>query len=298
MLLVTGSEGLIGRHLCKSFESAGVAYRRFDLARSEQEDVTKIESVENAMDGVSGIVHLAAVSRVVWGQQDPARCISTNVVALKHLLEIAGAQKSKPWIIFGSSREVYGQAERFPVNEDCPFRPMNVYADTKVAGERLIGRARDTGLVANICRFSGVFGCVDDHPDRVVPAFAATAARGGELRIDGSSHVFDFTHIGDTVRGLHKLVEATASGERLPPIHFVSGEGTTLGGLAELAAAHARKPVTFTEAPPRSFDISGFIGCPERAAHLLGWRVATRLSDTFPALITAMARKWDAIALD
>lgn len=286
--MVTGSEGLIGRHLRAHLQLSGFSSRGFDLKRSKSEDIRETGALSRALCDVTGVIHLAAVSRVVWGQRDPETCVATNVVALRGLLEACLRAAPRPWVIFASSREVYGQASRLPVREDDARRPMNTYARTKYEGELLVEEARAAGLVANICRFSNVFGCIHDHPDRVAPAFARTAALGGTLRVDGSQHVFDFTHVSDVVAGVGNLAAASDAGERLPPIHLTSGRGTTLGELAALAASRAHEPVTIEEAPPRNFDVSAFIGDPSRAEKLLNWKVRTRLEDTFAALIGDM----------
>ncbi|RVH76927.1 NAD-dependent epimerase/dehydratase family protein [Sinorhizobium meliloti] len=62
---------------------------------------------------------------------------------------------------------------------------MNTYAHSKVAGERIILKARESGLISNICRFSNVYGAADDHVDRAVNAFAKAAAFGGTIRLEG-----------------------------------------------------------------------------------------------------------------
>ena len=96
--------------------------------------------------------------------------------------------------------------------------------------------ARETGLNASILRFSNVYGDAKDHPDRVIPAFAGAAARGGEIRVEGSHLAFDFTHVEDVATGIEAMVQLLAAGDRAPlPIHFVSGVSTTLGQLASMA---------------------------------------------------------------
>ena len=56
-------------------------------------------------------------------------------------------------------------------------------------------------------RLSNVYGSVDDHEDRVVPAFARAAAFGDELRVQGEENTFDFTYIDDVARGIVLLAE-------------------------------------------------------------------------------------------
>ena len=77
--------------------------------------------------------------------RDPANCAATNVTALRGLLDIAIRAARRPWVVFVSSREVYGNAAGLPVEEEAPLRPMNVYARTKCDGELLARQARDAG---------------------------------------------------------------------------------------------------------------------------------------------------------
>jgi UDP-glucose 4-epimerase len=288
MILVTGANGLIGRHICALLRNARVDYRPFDLKLSPTEDIRNRPAIAEALKGVRGVVHLAAVSRVVWGERNPILCAATNVDALANILRMC-VGGSRPWFIFASSREVYGEPDRVPVFEDDPLQPLNHYARSKFKGELLVQDALDAGLHANICRFSNVFGCPLDHPDRVAMAFAAAAAHGGRISVEGPSNTFDFTSVHEVVDGLWRLIEVTAAGERLPPIHFVSGRGTTLGELAQVAAETARADVVVEEVEARSFDVTRFIGNPERARSLLGWSAATDVRTEFAKLVDAIA---------
>ena len=284
-ILVTGSEGLVGRKVCSLLADGGIEARHFDIARSKDEDIRNQDALTEATRGVEGVVHLAAVSRVVWGERDPGLCQATNVEGLHSLLGCCLGKPSRPWVIFVSSREVYGNPDQLPIGEDAPLRPLNVYARSKEAGERLTWEARDVGIRTNICRLSNVYGSVLDHPDRVIPAFAATAARGGRMRVEGSDNLFDFTSIVDIGKAMTALIDATMQGEKLPPIHFTTGVGTSLGQLAELARQHARAPVEIVEAPKRDYDAVRFVGNPDRAQRLLGWRAEIALESGVVDLI-------------
>jgi len=132
-----------------------------------------------------------------------------------------------------------------------------------------------------------VYGSPHDHCDRVVPGFVRAATQGAPLRVDGAEHMFDFTHIDDVARGLMALVNRLdRDAEPSPPIHFVSGIGTTLGELAELVIALAGASSQITEAPPRDYDVARFRGDPARAAALLGWRTRTTLRQGLSQLIS------------
>lgn len=289
-ILVTGSSGLVGGALVDALESRGVDVVRFDL-RSEgkgQGDVRRRLCLMDAMAGVTGIVHLAAVSRVIWGERDPEGCWATNVGGTRNVLDLAAEATTRPWVIFASSREVYGQPDVLPASEEAPLRPVNVYGRSKVEGERLILAARRAGVRACTIRLSNVFGSVDDHADRVVPAFVCAALAGSELRIEGGEHTFDFTHVEDVARGILSLIELLDSDASAPPpIHFVSGHPTTLGELAALAIRLAGSEATVRHASPRTFDVARFWGIAERARQLLHWQPRIALRDGIERLIQA-----------
>jgi nucleoside-diphosphate-sugar epimerase len=295
-ILVTGSSGLVGGALVPTLTARGVEVEHLDIRAdgAAHGDVRDRERVRNAIADVDGIVHLAAVSRVIWGEREPELCRATNVGGLRNVLELAATSPRHPWVIFASSREVYGQCEHLPATEDSPVRPVNVYGHTKVAGEQLVTAAQRDGVRACTIRLSNVFGSTADHADRVVPAFARAAALGHELRVDGAEHTFDFTHVDDVTLGIMDLIELLAAGNDVPPpIHFVSGSPTTLGELAAAAIRIAGSGSRIRLAPPRDFDVARFVGDPARAAALLGWRPHIALEAGLTRLVHAFRRVHD-----
>lgn len=286
-ILITGSEGLIGCALRASLEACGREVVGLDLrgAGSEEGDMRDPLRVRDAINGCRGVVHLAAVSRVVWGERDPERCWSINAGGLRNVLEAADAQTPRPWLLFASSREVYGQPHRLPATEDTPLRPVNVYGRSKVEGERLVDQARDRGLRAATVRLSNVYGSARDHADRVIPAFAWATISGNAIRMEGAECTFDFTHIDDTARGMVAVIDLLEIGETPPPIHLLTGTPTTLRDLAALAIDIAGGASPVVEAPPRSFDVSRFHGDPSRARELLGWEPRVVLREGLERLV-------------
>jgi nucleoside-diphosphate-sugar epimerase len=281
-ILITGSAGLVGTALRAGLAARGletVGLDRRASAPGERADVRQAAAVRRALRGCSGVVHLAAVSRVVWGERDPVLCRSTNVGGTRTLLEAAAAAPERPWVLFASSREVYGQARRLPAGESTTLAPLNAYARTKVAGERLVLEARRAGLRTAVVRLSSIYGGTPDHADRVVPAFTAAAVRGLPLRVEGADHSFDFTHVDDVVRGLLTCIDLLRepASSPLPAVHLVSGLPTTLGELAALVVTLAGTRAPIVPAPARAYDVRRFWGDPERARVLLGWEARVPL---------------------
>lgn len=290
-VLITGSEGLIGRELQRQLKAANIAYLLFDKCINPTQlgygDILNKAHLQQVVEECSGIIHLAAVSRVVWGEQDPQGCWKTNVTGTQNILELAASCCHKPWVIYASSREVYGQPAELPAIEDTPLKAMNHYAKSKVAAENLVNSYKNNGINTTILRFSNVYGDIYDHADRVIPAFSRAATLGGVIHIEGKDNLFDFTHVIDVVQGILATIKKIAAGISLPPIHFTSGKATSLLELATLANRLGGGLAEIQYKPPRSFDVAQFYGLANRARQLLNWQHSTPLVDGLGQLITA-----------
>ena len=228
------------------------------------------------------------MSRVVWAQNEPDLCRSTNEQGTLNVFRLA-AQYSVPWVLFASSREVYGQ-QSVPVSETAALKPMNVYARSKVRGEEIALSHRACGVRSAVIRFSNVYGSVEDHADRVVPAFCRAAAQNTPMYLEGPDNIFDFTHVNDVVEGTYRLIQLLMDGvRRLSPVHLVSGIGTSLSDLAELACKGCTHLPKRTVRNPRNFDVSTFVGDPHFAKELLGWEARTSLEKGVQAFVQQFA---------
>ena len=289
-VLITGSAGLIGSALSTSLRELGVAVIGIDIGlephHEDYGDILDYNRVAEAASQVNGIIHLAAVSRVIFGEKNPKLCWKTNVDGTKQILEAALESPTKPWVLYASSREVYGQQEHLPVKETAPLIPINIYGESKIAAEEAVENAVKRGLKGSIIRFSNVFGSVNDHHDRVIPAFCAAAANGWDIRVDGRDNLFDFTFIDDVVQGILSCIYALQEHSHpLPPIHLTAGHGVTLGEVASYAQKASNYKLQIVEAPSRSFDVSRFSGDISRAKDLLRWEACVHVREGINRLI-------------
>jgi nucleoside-diphosphate-sugar epimerase len=290
-ILVTGNLGLVGRHLTPLLENKGYVVQGFDIANNTG-NICDYDQLEKEMADCAGVVHLAAISRVIWGEQNPELCWNTNALASEELLKIALSRPEKPWVLVASSREVYGESAVLPVLDSAPVNPVNIYGQAKAYMEKRALEARDYGLNTAVIRLANVYGCTMDHRDRVLPAFCFNAVQNSDLRVDGREHLFDFTHVSDTVKGLCLVVEQLENNERnFPPIHLLPGIGTTLGEAAEMAVKVAGSNSRIIDAPSRSYDVSRFIGDPTQAKELLGWQASIAPEQGIQLLVKAFQKQ-------
>lgn len=165
-ILVTGSAGLIGSALTQKLRNTGYEVIDCDI-RSKNNPLSFFsEGIQPILKECKGIIHLAAISRVIHGEQYPQLCEEVNVSGSKKFLEFYENLPHKPWLIYGSSREVYGNQDNLPVVEDAALNPVNTYAKGKVEIEHRIKKLEKQGFNTVILRFSNVFGGLLDHYDR------------------------------------------------------------------------------------------------------------------------------------
>lgn len=289
-ILVTGSAGLVGRELVNSLKEAGHSIVEFDLSDGGS-DIRKRDMVQRKMQSCGGVIHLAAVSRVAWGEEFPDTCYGINVLGTANLLDAALQKKEKPWFLFASSREVYGNPDVFPVAEDSPRRPENKYGISKLTGEQLVDTAAGYGLRTAVVRLSNVYGGDFDHPDRAAPSLLWRAMNNQELRITGQDTFFDFVHVRDCAAGLCRVVARLQDDAKsIPTLHFVSGQKTTLLDLARSAIKVTGSSSEIAVLPTRTFDVQGFFGDPTLAKNELDWTTNIDLEQGLKLLMPLMRK--------
>ena len=286
-IAVTGSSGLIGRELVRQLKDHDLVEIDIEID-SKAHDIANIDVVRALTKDCTGIIHLAAVSRVAEAQEHPLRTWASNVTGTHNIFDAALSRSEKPWVIHASSREVYGNQPRQAIPETTPMTPLNIYGRSKSAGEAMAYAAQDAGANIAILRFANVYGDIYDYSDRVIPAFSRAAVNGTALRVDDAQTCMDFTHVVDVSQGVASVVELLLKGEKnLPPIHFATGTGTTLGELARMAVAASGNTCELNEVEKRDASVSCFIGDPERAKSILGWTHKTPLQSGFTEMVEA-----------
>jgi len=296
-ILITGGAGFIGSNLAKKLiENKDIEIHILDI-KENPINLKNIRGVINYIQGdvknrkllydilttseFDGIIHLSAVSRVIWGEQNPKLCVSTNVDGTKILMETISKLDKKPWVIFGSSREVYGEPKLLPVKENAKKEPINIYGKTKLEGENLINYySKIYGIKSLILRFSNVYGNEMDILDRVIPRFVLRALRGEVLEIHGGSQIFDFTYIDDTVNAIKLAIDYLEenSNPLCEDIHILPGMPVKIVDLPDLISQHVKQDVKIKFMKPRNYDVDRFYGDPTKAEELIGFTAKVNIN--------------------
>jgi len=175
-ILLTGVTGLVGARLLRRLVEAGLNCRV--LVRRPQDapagvpaivgDLFDPAALAEAVQGVSAIIHLAAVFRT----PDTELIWKSNLEGTRHLLAAVQAHAPMARFILASTSNVYSQAQAHPGRETDAVAPPQAYPASKVAAEQEL---RASGLTWVVLRFPFVYGDGDGHLEAL-----PTHARAGK----------------------------------------------------------------------------------------------------------------------
>lgn len=250
-------------------------------------DIRDEEALNSALTSdVVGIIHLAAVSRVGWCLENEPDCDDVNVRGTELVIEAVEKRGMDAWLVQASSREVYGNAESFPVPEDAPNTPANAYGRTKSDAEAVIRRH---GLPAILLRLSNVYGGLADHRERLIPAIVSNALSHRIIQMVGGNQDLDMVHIDDVV---HAFTLAVGKLERdevrsLEAYNIGTGRSASAMDIIQkvLALTNSSSPLQIIPGDNRFPD--HYIGTTVKAADMLGFRARVGVDEGLIRLIAA-----------
>ena len=283
--LVTGGAGFIGSHLCDALLARGDSVCVLDdLSTGSranlppgtpliEADIADPGAVRDAIAGIDGIFHLAAIASVQRGVADWVGTHRTNLTGTITLLDAIRRTGMPIPMVYASSAAVYGDCPTVPISEDTACRPLSAYGADKYACEL---HARVAGHVHNIptvgLRFFNVYGPRQDPASPysgVISIFCRHAAQGTPIDIFGDgAHTRDFIFVADIVAAL--LAAMRRPSPDAPVFNVCTGAPTTVLDLARTIAGLAGKTPNIRHRPPRPGDIRHSVGRPDRARAALG----------------------------
>jgi UDP-glucose 4-epimerase len=163
-ILVTGGTGLVGSRLLKRFAEAGIDCRA--LVRPGKElpegvaavegDILNLGSLAPAVEGVSAIVHLAALFRT----RDEAEIWKVNLEGTRNLIAAVKERAPGARFMMASTSNVYNPDISHPGREDDVVTPALAYPASKIEAENEL---RNSGLNWSVLRLPFVYGDKDGH---------------------------------------------------------------------------------------------------------------------------------------
>lgn len=231
-ILITGSSGFIGFHLCLNLLSNkyliyGIDNLLYDsnlnlkkkrteiLKKNKYFKFYKIDLANKKkinelikQNKIKYVIHLAAIAGVRGSFKNPQNYFNSNVDGFFNILEICKINKIDHFI-FASTSSVYGDTKTFPSNEnDNTDKPISFYAATKKSNEIMAySYSAMYKLPCTTVRFFTVYGPYG-RSDMALYKFTKNIDNSKNINVfNYGKHNRDFTYIDDIINGLISLID-------------------------------------------------------------------------------------------
>jgi len=315
MILVTGGAGYIGAHVVKLLSRSGFETVVYDnLSRGHREMVSAGEFVRGELSDknqllevmrdrkIDSVIHFAASSLVGESEEDPHRYYQNNIMnginLLGAMLE-AGVGK----IVFSSSAAVYGDPVEVPIREDHPTRPTNVYGDTKLIIEGILGKySAAYGMDSVSLRYFNAAGADpdaeigEDHTPEthLIPIVLDCAlGRRKEVTIFGTNYatpdgtcIRDYIHVNDLADAHIRALAHIDRNKGVFSYNLGNGKGFSVRKVIESTERVTGTKIMVREGAKRKGDPAQLVASSEKIMKDLGWKPA------FPELDTIIETAW------
>ncbi len=292
-VLVTGADGFIGSHLTETLLEAGYDVKAFAYYNSfnswgwldtlPKEKLNQIEvftgdirdpnGVREAMKGVDGVFHLAALIAIPFSYHSPDSYVDTNIKGTLNVLQAARDLNTER-VLVTSTSEVYGTAQYVPIDELHPYQGQSPYSATKIGADRLAESFyRSFDLPVSIVRPFNTFG-PRQSARAVIPTIISQLLAGKEeIKLGALSPTRDFNYVKDTAAGFLAIARSDKTiGEE---INIATQQEISIGQLAEeiIAQINPKAKIICDEQRlrPEKSEVNRLLGSNEKIKRLTDW---------------------------
>lgn len=310
-VLVTGAGGFIGSHLVESLASEGAEVRALvrytshgghgfldgsEAARSVDivlGDIRDAARVRAAVRGCDVVFHLAALIGIPYSYEAPESYVRTNVDGTLHVLD--AAREARARVVHTSTSEVYGTAQRIPMDESHPVNAQSPYAATKVGADMLaLSFARSFGSAVAVLRPFNTYG-PRQSARAIVPTIVSQLIAGDEVRVGALHPERDLTFVTDTVAAFLAVAAHDACVGRV--VNAGSGSSISVADLIErVARIVGRTPRIIREERrmrTRASEVDRLQSDATLLGELTGWRPKIGLDEGLRATVDWVAAHLD-----
>jgi len=252
-VLITGSNGFIGKHLSKALEAQDIEVVKFNLENNQ--DVSRASDFAK-LPQVDTVFHLAAVSGYKTSNENTSLAYKINVLGTVNVLEYCKRVKAK--LIFPSTY-VYDQSYEDYKKETDSANPTTHYSFTKWLGEELCRfYSRVFKVDSLILRTSNVYGVRQDEI-YIVPIIVKHLLTGKQLILTKPDIERTYIYVEDLIEAYIKSAQAkTKPGEVFNVAYSQSTSLEKLVKLAEKVSGNKAKVSYSGQSRPHDIDKNRF----------------------------------------
>jgi len=273
-ILVSGSEGFIGRALIDSLEKHKQYYVGVSRKKSSKQilknDIRKIRTIPK---GISCIVHLAAMTDVKKCQENSKICMDININGTRNMLELARKTDSK--FIFSSTSHVYGKPSKLPITEDQVVHPTSFYALSKACAELLCETySRAYGLDIVILRNFSTYG--PNNPSySVTHTVIKQILEGKNIQIGNLHPKRDFIYISDVISAFQTAIKKDLKGFSI--FNVGTGKSISIDNVCKKLITISGKKIKIKEKKNSTINEVQNIYADNYKLKKLGWKPTVNL---------------------
>ena len=289
LYLVTGGAGFIGSNITQTLVERGAQVRVVDnfstgkrhnlaslLASIDllEGDLADLDVARRAVEGVTYVIHQAAIPSVPRSIADPIGNNRAGVEASLNLL-VAAREAGVKRLVYASSSSAYGEAANGAKREDMPVHPLSPYGVAKLAGEHYCLSFHTVyGFETVALRYFNVFGPRQDPTSEyaaVIPRFITALLEGRPPTIYGDGEqTRDFTYVGNIVEA--NLAALTAPGVAGQAFNIAMGRAVSLNELVHtLRGLIGAENIQPEYVDPRPGDIRHSLADVAKASQMMGF---------------------------
>jgi NAD dependent epimerase/dehydratase len=299
-VLVTGAGGFIGSHLVERLVAEGACVRAFLRYNSRGDagllrltpkeifqqlqivagDIRDSDAIHKAVEGCQVVFHLAALISIPYSYHHPLEVAEVNLMGTFNALMACNKMKVDR-LIHTSTSEVYGTAQRVPIDENHPLQGQSPYSASKIGADKL---AESFYCAYNLpvvtVRPFNTFG-PRQSARAVIPTIITQALAQSVIRLGNLESTRDFTFVDDTVNGFLKAAETP--GVEGKTMNLGTGSEIKIGALVEkilhLTGSSAHIEVDSNRLRPADSEVQRLLSNNSLAFATLGWTPHTNLDD-------------------
>ncbi len=318
-ILVIGGAGYIGSHVVKELlqnnvqvtvfddMSTGQLENLFPKAAFVEGSILDIPALEKVMQGVDGVIHLAAKKAVGESMDHPDKYAINNITGTLNILNTMAKYGVKNFV-FSSSAAVYGMPNYVPVDEKHPTNPINFYGFTKLEIERFLpwyGNLKGINWIA--LRYFNAVGYdadgdvkgLEKNPQNLLPIVMETAAGiRSDMQIFGNDYdtldgtcVRDYIHVSDLASAHWLSLKYLSEGGTSQSLNLGTGIGISVLQMVQKAEQIIGHPINYTFAERRAGDPALLVASADTANAVLGWKPVHSNLDNMIRTTWAMYQK-------